>query len=201
MANLNAPRGFEPVRYLNGATYNGAGNVYYIPSSDNSQYSPGDVVITAAGGDANGIPQVAKSTGTGAVRGVVMGQVIAPWYQPSLSGAVIDLTQLDVPATKLKNYYVLVADDPDILFNVQDDGLNVLTATSCNKLCSFTVANPTSPQQLSASVLTTSTIGTTNTLNCRLIGLLQRDDNNFGQYARWLVKFNVHELGQGATGV
>jgi len=154
-----------------------------------------------AAGDANGIPGVTKSGGTGAVRGVVIGMVIAPWYQPSLSGAVIDLTQFDIPATKLKNYYVLVADDPNILFNVMDDGLTVLTATACNKLCSFTVTNPTSPQQLSASVLTTSTIGTTNPLNCRLIGLLQRDDNAFGQYARWLVKFNQHELTNGATGV
>ena len=113
----------------------------------------------------------------------------------------LDLTQQNIPATKTKAYYVLVADDPDLLFEVMDDGLSALTATSCNKNASFTVANPTSPAQNSASVLATGTIGTVNTLNLKLIGLVQRPGNVYGANALWLVKWNLHEFASPTVGV
>jgi hypothetical protein len=95
----------------------------------------------------------------------------------------------------------MVADDPDILFEVMDDGLSALTQTSSNKNASFTVANPTSPGQNSASVLSTASIGTVNTLNLKLIGLVQKPNNAYGNYALWLVKFNLHEFNPPTVGV
>lgn len=201
MPNLNAPRGFVPSRYLNGAAWNGGGNVYVIPSGDGSVYSPGDAVKSAANGDANGIPAVAKALGTDTVRGVIMGVLVANPNNPSLNGVTLDLTTQQVPATKAKDYYVIVCDDPAVLFEIMDDGLAVLTATSCNKNASFTVANPTAPSQNSASVLTTASVAVTQALNLKIVGLAQRDDNAFGQYARWLVKFNQHELEGNTAGL
>lgn len=201
MANVNQPKGFVPSRYQNASSYSGASNLYCIPSTDGSMFSVGDAVKSVAGGDANGIPNVQKATGTDAVRGVIVGVLPAGMNNPSLVGVNLDLTQQNIPATKTKAYYVLVADDPDLLFEVMDDGLSALTATSCNKNASFTVANPTSPAQNSASVLATGTVGTVNTLNLKLIGLVQRPGNVYGANALWLVKWNLHEFASPTVGV
>lgn len=201
MANVNQPKGFVPSRYQNASSYNGASNLYCIPSTDGSMFSVGDAVKSVAGGDANGIPNVQKATGTDAVRGVIVGVLPAGMNNPSLVGVNLDLTQQNIPATKTKAYYVLVADDPDLLFEVMDDGLSALTATSCNKNASFTVANPTSPAQNSASVLATGTVGTVNTLNLKLIGLVQRPGNVYGANALWLVKWNLHEFASPTVGI
>lgn len=201
MANLSAPRGFVPLRYLSGAAWNGACNTYYIPSTDGSVFSAGDPVKSVALSDANGVMGIQKAAGTDTVRGVCIGFLVAPPYGVSNQGVNLDLTVQNVPATKAKAYYALVVDDPAVLFEVQDDGLAALTATSVNKNASFTVANPTAPQVNSASVLATGTVDTTNTLNLKLMGLVQRDNNAFGVNAKWLVKWNLHELLGGTTAI
>lgn len=201
MANTVGPRGFTPSRYRNGAPYMGAVNLYHIPSTDGSVYGPGDAVKSSANGDANGIPDVAKALGTDTVRGVVVGVLTANPNAVSLVGVNLDLTTQAIPATKTRDYYVLVADDQDLMFEIQDDGLAALTATSCNKNASFTVTNPTSPQQNSASTLTTASVATTASLNLKIIGLVQKPNNVFGANANWLVMFNQHEFMGNTAGV
>lgn len=201
MANLVGPRGFVPSRYLDGSAWNGACNMYCVPSTDATVISPGDAVISAAGMDANGIPYVAKALGTSTVRGVVIGVLAAAPNAPSLVGTTLDLTLQNLPATKAKDYYVLVADDPAILFEIQDDGLALLTTAAANKNAIFTVANPTAPQQMSASVLSTASVATTNTLNLKIMGLVQRPDNTLAINAKWLVRFNLHEFMGNTAGV
>lgn len=201
MANLNQPKGFVPSRYMNGSPYNGASNVYCIPSTDGSIFGLGDAVKTVAGGDANGIPNVQKAAGTDTVRGVIVGILPPGMNNPSLVGVNLDLTLQSIPATKTKAYYVLVADDPNLLFEIQDNGASALTQTACNSNAIFVVTNPTSPQQNSASTLSCASVATTNTLNLKIVGLVQRPDNAYGVYAKWLVRWNLHELnGAGTTG-
>lgn len=205
MANLVAPRGFVPARYMNGAAWSGGGNMYYIPSSDTNQYNPGDVVLTAAvGADANGVPAVTKNTaGTGVVRGVVIGCLVANPNNPSLVGTNLDLTIQNIPATKTKAYYVLVVDDPKVIFQIQDDGVTTanLVAASVGLNASFTVTNPTAPQQNSATVLLSSSFATTAGLTVKLFGLSQIPNNAFGANATWDVIFNQHEFQGNTAGV
>lgn len=202
MANLIGPRGFVPSRYLNGNPWTGGVNMYVVQQAEPNQINPGDAMKSSANGDANGIPALTKITnGTDTVRGVVIGVLLSAPNLPSILGVNIDQTVQNIPATKLKDYYVLVIDDPDVLFSLQDDGLNALTATSCNKNASFTVTNPTAPQQNSASTLTTASVATTQALNLRLFGLVQQPNNAYGIYASWLVRFNQHELQGNTAGV
>ena len=201
MPNIVAPSGFSPSRYLNGSAYNGAMNLYYIPAADGSIFSVGDAVMTAAGADANGIPAVAKATGTSAIRGVIQGVLVTAPGTQTLEATAMDLTRQNIPAAKAKDYYVMVVDDPDVLFSVQDDGLAALTAAAANKNATFTVANPSGAAQVSASVLSTASITALATGNLKLFGLLQRPNNAFGANATWLVKFNQHELQGNTAGV
>lgn len=203
MANIVAPRGFVPSRMLNGAQWNGATNLYYIPSTDNTVLSIGDAVISLAGGDDNGVPGIAKAAGTtNPIRGVITGFVVAPNLQ-SLVGTGIDLSLQNLPATKTKAYYAMVCDDPNVLFELQGDGVTAANAVAaaCNKNANFTVTNPTSPRQLSASTLTESTIAVTQAHVLRIMGLAQRPGNAYGASAVWLVKFNQHELAANTAGI
>lgn len=201
MANYIGSRGFVPSRYRNGAPFAGAVNMYHIPSTDTNAYAPGDAVKSSPSGDANGIPDVVKALGTDTVRGVIVGVQFASQNTNSFLGYNLDLTVQNIPATKTRDYYVLVVDDPDVLFELQDDGLTALTATACNKNASFTVTNPTSPQQNSATTLTTSSVAVTQALPLKIMGLVQKPNNAYGVNANWLVMFNQHEFQGNTAGI
>lgn len=199
MANIDNRRGFVPRRYLNGNAWNGATNIYVVLAADVNAISPGDAVKSFAGGDANGIPAVTKALGTDTVRGVVVGVMSAAPNTTSLVGTSLDLTLQNIPATKTKDYYVMVVDDPSVIFELQDDGLSALTTTSLTKNASFTVANPIAPSQNSQSVLTTASVAVTLGLNLKIVGIAQLPNNALGPFCDYLVVFNQHELGGTAT--
>lgn len=207
MANVIAPHGFTPIRGIN--TYSGQTNIYFIPSTDTNQYNIGDAVKSVVGGDPSGIPSVTKSTGANSEyqRGVIVGVLpVQAVGTPSLVGVPLQLENINVPATKTRGYYVEVCDDPNQIYQIQDDGLTALTATACNKNATFTVANPTAPLQISATVLTSGTIAATATFPLKMMGLYQQvapgSGNQFGVNAIWVVRFNLHELcAAGVAGV
>jgi len=202
LANVINPSGFQPIRTVSGSPYTGGGNMYYIPASDGSAYYIGDLVTTVAGADANGVPQIGKAASAATrLRGAIVGVYVVPPNGPtSLNGAALPLELISIPASKSKDYYVLVADDPELLFEAQDDGTTNLGASAANKNIDFTVATPSGNGQISASVLKNSTVATTSTLPLKLIGLKQVTNNQLTNYARWVVKINVHELGGQTAG-
>ena len=201
MANQIAPRGFVPSRYLNGAAWNGGANMYVIPAADALIYSIGDAVKSAANSDFNGIPAIQKANAGDVVRGVIVGILLATPNNPSFTGTILDSTVQNTPAVKSRAYYALVVDDPTVIFEIQDDGLAALTATSANKNANFTVANPIAPSQNSQTVLATASVAVTATLPLKMIGLLQKANVAFGVNATWLVRFNQHELMGNTAGV
>jgi hypothetical protein len=121
----------------------------------------------------------------------------------------LDQTVTSIPATKTKDYYAFVADDPDTLFTIQDDGITTanLVATNANKNFSLTVAAPSLGYQLSGTVLLSSSLATTVGLNMKAMGLAQvpaiagGGSNAFGAYAIWMCKINQHELMGNQVGV
>ena len=135
------------------------------------------------------------------VRGVMVGVLVAGYRNTSLSGAQLDLTVQYVPAVKARDYYILVADDPKLIFEIQDDGTSTIPATACNKNAGFTVNAPTAPAQNSATVLANSSVATTATLPLRILGRSQRVGNTAGPNATWRVMFNQHELNGPTAGV
>ena len=196
MANVNAPFGFSPIIYGGSAASNQQVRTYYIPSTDSSAYYIGDVVKTAAGSDANGIPLVVKAASGNTPRGVILG-VIPANAGASIQGTPLALEQTFIPASKSHDYYVLVNDDPQQVYVLQGDNTSFVT-TSMNLNASYTVAAP-STGSLSATVLTAP--ATTSSLPVKILGQEQIANSTIGSYMRFIVKFNTHELLGNTAGV
>lgn len=216
MANAVAPMGFQVARATVGGASVGMANTYWIPATDTNAYRIGDPVISAAGSDiVNGLPGVTLATGASGefVRGVIVG--VYPTTNiggtPNLQGTTLSLEIIYVPATKTRGYYVSVMDDPTCVFEVADDGGGSATvatiAAYASKNCLYT---PTVPANtlipISATVLNFTTAPTTTAaLPIKILGLLQSQapggGNQLAPFAKWLVKFNNHELAQQSAGV
>lgn len=191
MANTNAPSGFKPVRYASGACYAGAATRYHVPASDGTALYIGDPVIYAGSADANGVPTATKSSVGGRVTGVVVGIEPAP-----------NITTLYRPASTAA--YVYVADDPNLIFEVQEDAVGgALAAADVGLNADMILGAGTAATGMSGTQLDTSTKATTATLGWRILGFVQRPDNEIGANAKVLVRNNLPtETGAaGSTGV
>ena len=201
MPNINKPSGFTPVGYLNGAPWNGQARLYSIAASYGTALYIGDPVISSGTADANGVPGIAIGATTGALRGVIVGLGVS-------EGLMADPTNLDRmyrPASDSRVWYAMVADDPNIIFEVQEESNGTqlaATEVGLNTVSKSGTGNGYVSGWMIPSA-TGATPNTTATLQLRLLGLARRPDNAFGAYAKWLVQINVHELahGTGAAGV
>lgn len=183
MANSDAPRGLSPVRYISGAVYTGACNRYFIPATDNVAVYVGGLVKAAGSSDASGVPAVTGNVSTG---NLVIGVVVAvePIHRDSTTYREASVAR-----------YVYVADDPNLLFEVQDDGAAALAATNTQMtadLTGFTSGSTVSGLSSIEISAATATAGGDGTEDVLLLGLAQRQDNAFGVNAKWLVRLNNH---------
>ena len=203
MANVDRPCGFAPVRYLNGAPWNGAANIYSIAAAYNTVLAIGDPVKSSGTADDRGVPGIVLGSTTGGLRGMIVG--LGKYEGLIAGGAPSNVDIIYHPASDPSAWYAMVADDPNLLFEVQEEsngtqlaatdvGLNTISKSG-------TYNGYLSGWQLPSS--TGATPGTTATLQLKLFGLSRKPDNAFGAYAKWLVQINVHELahGTGSLGV
>lgn len=201
MANENRPAGFIPREYLNGAPWNGQARLYSIAAAYGTALYVGDPVISSSSADANGVPGIARGVGTGALRGVIVGLGKTP-------GGFFNPSNLDItyrPANDPAVWYAAVVDDPNVLFEIQEESNGTQLTAAEVGLNQISLAGTGNGFVSGWQVRSTSgaTAATTATLQLRLMGLVQRPGNAFGAYAKWLVQINVHELGHGtgAAGV
>ncbi len=202
MANANRPSGFSPVQYLNGSPWNGQARIYSIAAAYTTALYIGDPVKSSGTADANGVPGIVLGATTGALRGVIVGL-------GSAEGLIANPKNLDITyrpaAAQATDWYAMVVDDPDVLFEVQENANGTALAATEIGLNTISVSG-TGSGFVSGWMLasaTDATPATTATLQLRLMGLVRRQQNAFGAYAKHLVKINVHELGTGtgAAGV
>jgi hypothetical protein len=225
VTNQNKPSGLTPVKYLNGADWDGKANLYFINNTDTNAYYPGDLVSPLAGADQwSGLPTITLTvSGTNTI---VAGVAIAFGASPTTTssnrgGPYIDPTNLtltSVPATKTKNYFALVVDDPNTIFEIQETGAGTTAATSLTYTAStknayFVYGAPATGVAVSGTTLDNgvssgNTPATTaaSPYFLRMMGLSQKIDpqtglyNTFGLYAKWLVKLNNHQFGPSVVG-
>ena len=196
MANSNAPRGLVPYKYASGAPYNGAGNLYRIPSGDSNNYFIGDPVLPAGTCDANGIPDVTIATGG------TSDLLLGPFISIDNGGDPVIAVTRDLPIYRQASVtqYILVADDPNLLFWVQEFGNMGTTSTVMNNVNLTAGAGGSTITGFSSWQLV-STASTSAGYQMRVRRLLMEADNVVGTNAKWLCSINQHSLALGGAGV
>ena len=203
MANTSKINGFRPVKHVTGAPYNGQANIYGVSSGDSTALFVGDVVKLAADGNAAGIQYVtahaAGTAGTGQpALGVVVG-IINTKLDPVEGRMSAGSISLDTPVYRPGSVeqYVLVADSPDLIFEVE--------ATAAGSAYSFAVADVGQNANIFAGSGSTSTgnsahslnmsdKGTAATLPFKIVGVSKKIDNEVtGNYTKVLVQINNHQ--------
>lgn len=200
MANANRPTGLVPLEYLDGSPYTGKARMFYIASTDVNAYAIGDPVVMSGDGDGAGVAGITLATaGTGnVVLGAIVGAGGIVYGGPGAVPGAIETTV--IPATKTRAYYVLVSDDPNIVYTLQEGGAGAaLTAASIGT--NFNLLSGTNTGYVSGWTLDNASGNTGSTRQLQLLGLLQRPDNALGAYARWKVRINYHQYTAGQAGV
>ena len=151
-----------------GRRINGAGNAYYLPASDANNVFIGDpVIIVTDSDDGKGIQTVELAT-AGANNYAI--------------GVVVSLLNAGDPALPVTRespryrrasteQYVLVADDPDLLFEAQEDGVGgAMGAGSAGRNVNLVAGSGSTVTGYSGWELDSSTLATGNTLQMRIRG-------------------------------
>jgi hypothetical protein len=216
MANPAAPHGLQPVQTQDGNPYSGKATLYHIQASDTLAYYNGDIVQLVPAAGANGSTQGSDSQGvpniTGYTRGasvtatLPIGAIVGVQVAPigagvgATQGNAVNLNQQFVPTAKLNDYYVWVADDPDLIFEIQGSASLAPTAALCvGQNASFLPTAPANVQgPLSATVV--DTLAVTATLPLKVYGIPYRVNTAFGVNMPLFVIFNTHQYGKPSPG-
>lgn len=110
MSNVNAPRGFKPVRLVGGTPYTGAVNTYRLPSGYTSNLFVGDVVKLLTTG------YVAKANAGDQMRGVVAGFY---WSGANNQPSALRYWAASGASYNSADVEVQVIDDPNVVFEAQ----------------------------------------------------------------------------------
>lgn len=205
MPNVNRPSGLSPVKYLGGADWDGKANMYYIAAADTNPFYIGDVVDLNNTADATrGIQGVTLATAGNPAVGVIIGIGTNPEGGPYINPD--DLTKIWRPSgAQAVPYYALVVDDPYVIFEAQEDGVGgTIAAASSSKNANLVYAAPATGVRVSGTLIDSSTVNITSTLNLKLLGLVRRFEGNgslntFGNFAKWLCMINNHRYKAGVT--
>ena len=176
----SAPFGFKPIRYKNGAPYNGACTPYYAPSDYATAIYVGDPVVTvAAGANDTASPEGHQ---IGALQEINVATTGAGNY---ITGVVVgvgpdrdDLSKQYGVASTAR--VVMVADDPDLVFIGQEDsaGSESILVTDLGLNTNIVAGSGGSTVTgLSSWQLDSSAANTTNTLQVKILRLHDQANN------------------------
>jgi len=189
MSNLDIPAGFKPVKNLNGSPWNGKPNVYYIPVGNTATLFIGDAVKSGGAADATGMyPTVTKIAAGNAIRGVIIGFGLDPYIMVNPD----NLNMKYCPAATAM--YCLVVDDPDVIFEVQEDSVGGAIAAESVGL-SVDVTVPTGSTTTGKSAMELDSSGVVATVaQCKILRAVNRPDNELGNNCKWEVLIREHEM-------
>jgi hypothetical protein len=184
MANVDSAFGLRPVRYLSGAPYNGACRRYYVDTAGSNLFI-GDPVIVQGTGQSDGTADVGIATGGASnyITGVIVGFDVANDSTPNLN---------TIYMASGASGYVFVADDPDLLFEIQEDSVgSTLDSGAVSEECVLVSGTGSTTTGLSGWELDSSSAGSDNG-QVQIVELAHRSDNEIGANAKWLVKIMLH---------
>ena len=201
MANADNPFGLRPVRYKSGAPWNGQVTPYYIGTGDSTALFIGDPVVRAADsnsafeGDGRHQPGslgvVTRATAGDAAP--ILGVVVSVEWETEAS--------LIYRAASTERI-VYVCDDPDVVFQIQDDGGGTPGSGNVflNANLIYTHAGSTVTGR-SGAELNGATWAADQSFQLLILGAARLPNNDVASdNCVWDVLINTHQLKGGAVG-
>jgi hypothetical protein len=206
--NTNVARGLIPYAHYDGSVWNGSGNIYYVAAGYTAAniYIGDPLTIHSASNDANGIPAVQLGVTGSPIIGVMLGIVDGGPFAATTIAVTRDLPTYHTLGTA---QYILVSDDPTLLYLVQDDASSNTTFAPqvwAGKNANFVSGSGNTTTGYSGYQLAASGVATTNTLDLKIIRPLNSADNligtttNTNMNAKWLVKLNNYQYANQEAG-
>lgn len=193
MPNPTLGFGLKPVRHRSGAPYTGAANAYKIGTGDSTALAIGDPV-QLAGSSIDGVPTITRATAGGG--NFILGAVVG--FEIDQNIRANGFRAATTAAT------VLVADNPDLLFEIREDSdsENVLAA-EVGLNADLVAGSLSTVTRDSGFKLDSSTAATTNTLQLRIEGIVNDGQNETADTdaaKRLYVSINLHQR-RNTTGI
>lgn len=193
MANANVVRGLIPVRGVNSQTVTGGPRLYSHAAGDATALFVGDPVKLAGTAQTiNGVttPDVVRAASGDVMVGVVVG-ILPTTRDSTIYGAASTAYQL------------FVDDDPNSLFEIQDVNSGTgLTVNDVGLNANLSIAAGSTAYGTSGVTLDNTTEATTNTLDVKLVDIVNRADvDNTTTPLRFLVRINRHQHANQVAGI
>lgn len=191
MPNVSRASGLRPVRRMAAGGSPMQVEQFAVLASDSTALFVGDAVKSAGTADANGLQAVTRCTANNELPvGVVVGRIP-------------DYTNLNNPggyraASTAATLFVLA--DPDQVYEVQANAATVLADVGLNVGLTFTAGSTTTG--LSGMQADLSTKATTATLPLKIVGVVQRPDQDMADSSNWklLVTLNTNNFSGNTAG-
>jgi hypothetical protein len=209
--NPNTPYGLQPYT-LQGSKDWRDSVVVYLANTTNAMYVGDPVVKVAASADINGINTVnlVAAGSSHPITGVVVGfqGSGAPQLGNYNPGSLFSLSGTPGPAFKpanTANFYVLVADDPSLLYVAQSNDSGTATApaaTIVGKNANLVSGAGSAFTGWSGWMLNSGSVGTSANAQVNIVGVLPEADNVVGSVnAKFIVRLNNSTEVNAATGI
>lgn len=213
MANTSRVNGFKPVKHFTGAPYNGQANIYEVSVSETVPVFVGDLVVRSTNASTSGLVTVKSLSGhatdandvtSGVVLGAVVGVVntkLDPVDGKMTAGSIALDTPQYVPAgTKA---FVLVADSPDIIYEVQSTASYALADIGLNADVGVLAVAGNGAVTGSSGMYVNATSPTASaTRPVHVVGYVKRPDNEApAAYNKLLVQLTTSAQGNAIVGV
>jgi hypothetical protein len=215
MANTSSLFGFKPIKYLNGAPWNGKVGVYYASASDTAVIYKGDMVAmqgTASKYESTGkYPCVTRAGVSSIMVGVAIGFSTVPYISADPTNLFLS------KRTASTAMYVFVVDDPMVIFEAQESEVTAAIAAAlvysdvmANGKISLgagaaagTLGNDTTGTSYMGinSIDVHTNAGSAATEAIKVLRLADKENNALGAYAVWEVMINQHYFGSGSIGL
>ena len=191
MANVDSPFGLRPRRKLNGP---------YITTIMEFSTAAGDGTLI-------GIGDPVELTGESQT---INGRVYADAARAETGDKIAGVMIGTKPATSASTTYraastatiIYVETGKDVVFEIQEvSGGTALTVAAIGLNADFVVADASTTTGQSGVELNNATEATTNTLDLKILGLVNREDNAIGEHAKWEVMINRSQWADQVAGV
>ena len=193
MANSDRACGLKPVKYMNGSPWNGKVTMYYTAGTT-AIYKGTPVKHSGTASTDGTTPGCAIiASGKGQMVGVAVG------FSNSKNIA-LDVTDLNrTYAAASTTGYVAVVDDPDVLFEIQEDNgasayIEVADVGQFFPIATHSAGSTTTGYS-TAELDSDGNTATAASGAVQLVGLVDRPDNEMGSsaaHAKWLVRMVTH---------